>query len=114
MCAIDHIWKTVNMRERRKNFRVEWNSFAKMFDCNGHFIGRCVVSNFSNGGARITGVHPDTAPDKFILRLTSHGRAHQCQIVWRSKDGFGVEFTDYVKGTNAPEKRDRQKTQLPV
>ena len=41
------------MRERRKSFRVEWNSAAKIYDLDGRFARPCVVSNFSNGGAKI-------------------------------------------------------------
>jgi hypothetical protein len=48
------------MRERGQNFRVEWNSPAKIYDCNGRFARHCIVSNFSNGGAKIAGVEPAT------------------------------------------------------
>ena len=85
--------ETVNMRERRKNFRVEWNSPASMYDRRGRFTGPCIVSNFSNDGAKIIGLEPRTVPDEFILRMSPHGRAKRCRVVWRSKDGFGVEFT---------------------
>lgn len=90
------------MRERRKNFRVEWNSPAKIYDCNGRFARLCIVSNFSNGGAKITGLNPDTVPDEFILRISPHGPPHRCHVIRRSKDGLGVEFADNVKGTSGP------------
>jgi hypothetical protein len=41
------------MRERRKNFRVEWNSPGKIYHRDGRFARLCIVSNFSNGGARL-------------------------------------------------------------
>ena len=44
------------MRERRKNFRIEWKSSAKIYDRGGRFSRQCVVSNFSNGGAKIVGL----------------------------------------------------------
>jgi hypothetical protein len=50
------------MRERRKNFRVEWNSPAKIYDRRSRFARRCIVSNFSNGGAKIVGVERGTIP----------------------------------------------------
>ena len=59
------------MRERRKNFRVEWNAPAKIYDRNSRFARRCIVSNFSNGGAKIAGVEPGTIPNEFILPLTA-------------------------------------------
>ena len=81
------------MRERRKNFRVEWNSSAKIYDSRGRFTGRCIVSNFSNGGAKIIGLEPSTVPDEFILRISPRGRAKRCRVVRRFRDGLGVEFT---------------------
>ena len=90
------------MRERRKNFRVEWNSPGRIYHRSGRFAGLCTVSNFSNGGAKIVGLDPSTVPDEFILRLSPHGHAHRCHVAWRSKDGLGVEFIDSTKGTNEP------------
>jgi hypothetical protein len=81
-------------RERRKTFRVEWNSSAMMYDFRGRFARQCVVSNFSNGGAKITGIEVTTVPDEFILRITPHSRPHRCRVAWRSKDSMGVAFAD--------------------
>jgi PilZ domain len=87
------------MRERRNNFRVEWNSAARIYDCDGHFTALCIVSNFSNGGAKIVGLEPGTVPDEFILRISPRTRAQRCQVVRRSRDGLGVKFTDSAKST---------------
>jgi hypothetical protein len=97
------------MRERRKNFRVEWNSPAKIYDRNGRFAGLCTVNNFSNGGANIVGVEPSKVPDEFILRISPHSRPHECHVIRRSKDGLGVEFTGNDRGMNEPELRRRRK-----
>jgi hypothetical protein len=97
------------MRERRKNFRVEWKSPAKIYDRRGRFARPCVVSNFSNGGAKIVGLEPRTLPDEFILRISPHGRPQECHVTWRSKDGVGVEFTDNARGTNEPALGRRRK-----
>jgi hypothetical protein len=99
-----------NMREQRKNFRVEWNSPAKIYDRHGRFAGQCIVSNFSNGGAKITGLDPHTVPDAFILRISPHSRAQECRVVRRSKDELGVEFTGEVKGTSEPALGRRRKS----
>ena len=90
------------MREHRKNFRVEWNSPGETAVAVINRARRCIVSNFSNGGAKIVGLDPSTVPDEFILRLSPHGHAHRCHVAWRSKDGLGVEFIDSTKGTNEP------------
>ena len=81
------------MRERRKNFRVEWKSPAEIYDSHGRFTRRCIVSNFSNDGAKIIGLEPSAIPDEFILRMSPRGRAKRCRVVRRLKDGLGVEFT---------------------
>jgi PilZ domain len=88
------------MRERRNNFRVEWNSAAKIYDRDGQFAALCIVSNFSNGGAKILGLEPDTVPDEFILRISPRTRAQRCQVIRRSKDSLGVKFTDSAKSTS--------------
>ena len=85
------------MRERRKHFRVEWNSVAKIYSCDGRFAARCIVSNFSNGGAKIIGIDPREIPAKFILRVSPHGYFQACHVIRRSKDGLAVEFTGSAK-----------------
>jgi hypothetical protein len=109
MSAILCYSETANMRERRKNFRVEWNSPGKIYHRNGRFAGLCIVSNFSNRGARITGVEPGTVPDEFILRIFPHGRTHECHVTWHSKDGLGVEFAGDAKGIRESAIGRRQK-----
>jgi hypothetical protein len=86
------------MRERRKNFRVEWKSPANIYDRNGRFSRPCIVSNFSNGGAKIIGVEPSKVPNKFILQISPHSRPYQCYVIRRSKDSLGVKFTGHAKG----------------
>jgi hypothetical protein len=51
-------------RERRKHFRVEWNSPATIYD--GQLPGCCIVSYFSNGGAKIVGVKATTIADERV------------------------------------------------
>lgn len=92
--------ETAPMRERRKNFRVEWRSAAKIYDCDGRSAGKCIVSDFSNGGAKIIGPKCSAVPDEFILRITPRSRAQRCQVIWRSKDGLGVKFIEDAKGVS--------------
>src|SRR5580704_8643587 len=82
-------------RERRKSFRVEWHSPATIYQ--GKFARSCIVSNFSNGGAKITGVTAATIPDEFALRIFSHdSRIRKCRVLWRSDDTLRVQFIDSV------------------
>jgi len=82
-------------KERRRNFRVEWNSPATIHDPDRDMARPCILSNFSNTGAKITGVRAGTIPDEFMLRITGHrDRIRKCRVLWRSDDTVGVEFTD--------------------
>jgi len=96
------------VRERRRNFRVEWNSPATICDADGCSERPCILSNFSNAGAKITGVMPDTIPDEFMLRITPHGRIRKCRVLWRSSSSntLGVVFTDLFPSVEEPHTGD--------
>jgi hypothetical protein len=96
------------MRERRRNFRVEWNSPAKIYDCNGRFARQCTVSNFSNGGARIAGVESSTLPNEFMLRISPHSRLHRCYVTRRNRDSVGVKFAEGSEDTREAALRRRR------
>jgi PilZ domain-containing protein len=87
-------------RDRRKNLRVDWHSTATIYV--GKLARHCILSNFSNGGAKIAGVRAVTIPDEFSLQITPHGRIHGCRVVWRTDDALGVQFTDSPASTPAP------------
>jgi len=98
-------------RERRKNFRVEWNSPATIYDMDRQLARPCILSDFSNGGAKITGVLACTVPDEFMLQIArSQGRTRKCRVVWRSDDAVGIEFTDRIADTErqSPGRRERE------
>jgi hypothetical protein len=87
-------------RERRKSFGVELDSAARIF--YGEWVRPCIVSNLSNGGAKIAGVRAYTFPREFMLRATPHGRIHKCQVLWRTDDALGVRFADWDTGAATP------------
>jgi hypothetical protein len=88
-------------RERRKHFRVEWNSRATIYD--GQLPRRCIVRNFSNGGAKIVGVKATAIPDEFTLRITpGHGRIRKCRVLWRSNDAIRVQFIGRIASAEEP------------
>src|ERR1700737_2413266 len=84
------------LRERRQSFRVEWNSPATIRD--GSLDRPCILSNFSNTGAKITKVVPATIPDEFMLSITLRGRKRDCRVRLRYGEAVGVEFTDRGEG----------------
>jgi hypothetical protein len=84
-------------RDRRKNFRVEWNLPATIYDADRHLERPCTLVNLSNGGAKIAGVRAHTIPDEFRLR-TPLGDRRSCRVIWRTEDALAVEFTDRTDG----------------
>jgi hypothetical protein len=84
--------KTGNWLERRKHFRVTWNEPATIYDVGRHLERPCVLSDLSDGGARLSGVRANTIPDEFRLR-TPLGDRRTCHVVWRTDNELGVRFT---------------------
>jgi hypothetical protein len=80
-------------RDRRKNFRVEWNLPATIYDADRHLERPCILTNMSNSGANLTGIRASTIPDEFRLR-TPLGERRPCRVIWRTEDALGVRFTD--------------------
>jgi hypothetical protein len=88
------------MKREPKNFGVQADLAARIF--YGERVRPCIVSNLSNGGAKITGVRTYTFPREFMLRATPHGRIHKCQVLWRTDDALGVRFADWDTGAATP------------
>ena len=78
--------------DRRDDLRVEWHSPAMIYDRNGLRGRRCVLSNLSNGGARLIVAQPDLVPAECTLRITPESSLRHCHVIWRSNEGVGVEF----------------------
>jgi hypothetical protein len=88
-------------RERRRHFRVEWNSPATIRDPQCNLERPCILSNFSNGGAEITGVRAATFPDEFLLQITRDD-IRKCRVIWRTDDTLGAEFMGFVTSEDVP------------
>ena len=98
--------------ERRKSYRVQWQSPAIISACDGDWSSPCVLSDFSNGGAKISGLDVRHIPDHFVLRMAKGVRPRNCRVLWRRANALGVEFTDASLGgtevvtrTTRPRKR---------
>ena len=103
-------------RERRKNFRVEWNFPATIYDLERNLARTCILSNVSNGGAEITGVLARTVPDEFMLQITQ-ADVRKSRVVWRTDNALGVKFIKRVApnhgtGTQEPVEDKRTNEQI--
>ncbi|MBV9754060.1 MAG: hypothetical protein JO188_16180 [Hyphomicrobiales bacterium] len=84
--------------ERRNNHRIQWHSGAMISACDGDWSSPCILSGFSNGGARISGVSVRHLPDQFFLRMARGVKPRRCRVLWRTLDALGVEFTELASG----------------
>jgi hypothetical protein len=78
-------------KERRKNFRVEWNTTGKIA-VSGRVICSCIISNLSNGGANISEVVSSEIPDRFELHFPEVIAPRLCRVSWRKDTELGVRF----------------------
>ena len=85
-------------KERRKNFRVEWNTTGRIV-ANGRTICACTIRNLSNGGAHISGVAKAKVPDRFDLHFADVIAPRRCQVLWRRGNEIGVEFVASEKAS---------------
>lgn len=61
----------------------------------------CVVSDISDGGARIDMENAETAPEQFVLFLSHNGAARRiCKVVWRKPHQMGVSFELHRSATS--------------
>jgi hypothetical protein len=82
-------------RERRKSFRLEWNTPALI--CYGEVTRTCTLADLSNGGAKVVVVQAETVPDEFTLRLPHRqGGIRPCRVLRRSANTIAVAFTDQM------------------
>ena len=79
-------------KDRRGAARVEWYSPAIIYDRDGLFGRRCVVSNLSNGGARLIVAQPDFVPDECTLKITADSGLRRCYVVWRTDEALAIKF----------------------
>lgn len=78
--------------DRRQHTRVKWGSPGHIQTGEDKAKRFCLVSDLSDGGAKLTLAAYDLLPDEFTLHLAPAEAAKKCQVVWRSKGAVGVEF----------------------
>ena len=71
------------IRDRRKNFRVEWNSPGTIYSREGGSGHPCIVKDLSNGGVKISGVAATDVPDQFTLYIDGDSKTRKCEVLWR-------------------------------
>ena len=102
-------------KERRKNFRVEWNTAGKIV-VSGRAICSCIISNLSNGGAKISKVVSAKIPDRFVLYFSDPIAPRLSEVSWRRDNELGVQFQASAKdsGPKASAKNKKARVREPV
>lgn len=60
---------------------------------DGDELHGCALNDISQSGARIDVENADIVPDRFMLLLSSNGKARRtCQVIWRQPRQIGVHF----------------------
>jgi hypothetical protein len=87
--------KIVRRRDIRKRVRLSgWMDLGDRV-C----IGLCRIRDISDGGARLRLDKGDTAPARFVLRLTQDGSVGRiCERMWSEGSEVGVRFVGRVNG----------------
>ncbi len=76
----------------RKHARKPFRWPAKIIAANDA-PQSCTVTDVSESGARLNIAKPNELPEKFVLLLTTSGKARRlCRVIWRSRKEAGVKF----------------------
>jgi hypothetical protein len=81
--------------EKRKSARKPVNRPAVFMAVDGDqsVLGRCMILDISQGGARLQVDNPSQVPQIFRLILSPGARAtRRCHVRWRSATEIGVQF----------------------
>jgi hypothetical protein len=79
--------------ERRKHNRIKLNRPGVVGVGHGHAIGEGIVSDLSEGGARLTIAREFGVPDEFVLLVSTEGESwRRCQVVRRAWCEIAVRF----------------------
>ncbi len=79
--------------ERRKSERLAVRTSAKILLRDVAAPLDCVVTNISDGGARIH-LRSADLPDVFSMQFADGGKPRDCRVVWRQGGEIGVAFID--------------------
>jgi len=58
---------------------------------------RCVLSDISRTGARLSVDTPSALPEEFTLEIRTD-LVRRCRVIWRGEKHIGVEYIETPKG----------------
>jgi hypothetical protein len=79
--------------ELRKTPRQHFHYAAKILTDRKEPLRPCLISDISEGGARLLLDNNDELPDRFMLLLSARGETRRrCRVIWRKDLTVGVAF----------------------
>jgi hypothetical protein len=80
------------MDEKRQRTRTRVCKDAMLISEHDSEGRHCVVSDITNGGARLLLAHPNRLPSTFSLTFDNFRSERVCRVIWRTVDAVGVRF----------------------
>ena len=85
-------------KERRRPLR-----YSAWMAIDGDKLHGCVLSNISDGGARLDVDDPQAMPEQFMLVLSgTSGARRRCRVIWRGPGQVGVAFESHLNAVRKP------------
>lgn len=77
-------------RERRDTTRKYTYLHALLFTGAGTFLGKCIVKDINESGAKLVYSAAEELPEQLLLTM---GMDRQyCRVMWRNREEIGVRF----------------------
>lgn len=94
------VLKIKNKSDRRREARRDYSGF--IFFTTGKQVSEGVLKNFSRSGLHILSEIRVNVGDSISIALPYMDDKRIGQIVWRSRDGFGVKLRDTTETAVSP------------
>jgi hypothetical protein len=90
--AIARLQLGVHMDDKRQRTRTRVWKDAKLISEHDSEGRHCVVSDITNGGARVHLARTNRLPQIFSLTFDNFRSERICRVIWRTVDAVGVRF----------------------
>ena len=82
------------MQNQRAHPRITTRLDGRLLSMHGRCNLRCVITDLSEGGARVSSLDHDLVPGRVFLLIEKTGDIFECEVKWRRVDGVGFAFID--------------------
>jgi hypothetical protein len=84
------------VNENRAHPRFQARLKGRLLSLDGRCNYNCVVSDVSEGGARVSTAEFGLVPTRVFLLLVNSGDIFECDVRWRREGEIGLRFIDAV------------------